>query len=77
MFLRGFIKDVLFNPFLVCCTLIAGGLVLMVIDELKLERTQHDATRFPLPMYVGDRAVPVLGHDPGRVALRGTASARC
>ena len=48
VFLRGFIKDVLFNPFLVCCTLIAGGLVLMVIDELKLERTQHDATRFPL-----------------------------
>ena len=37
--LHGFIKDVLFNPWIVCCTLIAGGFVLLVIDELPLERT--------------------------------------
>jgi len=65
VFLRGFIKDVLFNPFLVCCTLIAGGLVLMVIDELKLERTQHDATRFPLPMYVAIGLFQCLAMIPG------------
>ena len=29
--LHGFIKGVLFNPFLVCCTLIAGGLILLVV----------------------------------------------
>src|SRR5919107_1520953 len=49
--LRDFIKGVLFNPFLVCCTLIAGGLVLMAIDNLRFSREQTDATRFPLPMY--------------------------
>jgi len=65
VFLRGFIKDVLFNPFLVCCTLIAGGLVLMVIDELKLERTQHEATRFPLPMYVAIGLFQCLAMIPG------------
>src|SRR5688500_15050120 len=35
--LRGFIRDVLFNPFLVCFTLIAGGLVLLVCYELGFE----------------------------------------
>jgi undecaprenyl-diphosphatase len=65
VFLRGFIKDVLFNPFLVCCTLIAGGLVLMVIDELKLERTQHEATRFPLAMYVAIGLFQCLAMIPG------------
>jgi undecaprenyl-diphosphatase len=56
---------VLFNPFLVCCTLIAGGLVLMVIDELKLERTQHEATRFPLVMYVAIGLFQCLAMIPG------------
>ena len=50
--LRDFIKGVLFNPFLVCTTLIAGGLVLIVIDEMQFSRTQDDATRFPLSMYL-------------------------
>jgi undecaprenyl-diphosphatase len=63
--LRGFIKEVLFNPFLVCCTLIAGGLVLMIIDELKLERTQYDATRFPLPMYLKIGLFQCLAMVPG------------
>ena len=49
--LRGFIREVLFNPFLVCCTLIAGGLVLLMIDGLRLEARYEDATRFPLAMY--------------------------
>jgi undecaprenyl-diphosphatase len=34
---HGFIKNVLFRPEIVCIALIAGGLVLLVIDELNLE----------------------------------------
>ncbi len=30
------IKSVLFNPFVVCISLIAGGLVLLVVDETAL-----------------------------------------
>jgi undecaprenyl-diphosphatase len=63
--LRGFIRDVLFNPFLVCCTLIAGGLVLLVIDEFNLERRHTDATRFPLPMYLKIGLFQCIAMIPG------------
>ena len=63
--LRGFIKDVLFNPFLVCCTLIAGGLVLMVIDELPLAKKHTDATRYPLPMYLKIGLFQCIAMIPG------------
>jgi undecaprenyl-diphosphatase len=46
-----FIKTVLFNPWVVCFTLIAGGGVLLWVDELDLHPRYHDATRFTLPMY--------------------------
>jgi undecaprenyl-diphosphatase len=63
--LREFIKDVLFNPFLVCCTLIAGGLVLMVIDELPLKKEHTDATRYPLPMYLKIGLFQCIAMIPG------------
>ena len=63
--LRGFIRDVLFNPFLVCCTLIAGGLVLLVVDELGFERKHTDATRFPLLMYLKIGLFQCLAMIPG------------
>jgi undecaprenyl-diphosphatase len=63
--LRGFIKEVLFNPFLVCCMLIAGGLVLMVVDELDLDRKHDDATRFPLRMYLKIGLFQCLAMIPG------------
>ncbi len=49
--LHSIIKGVLFNPLLVCCSLIAGGLILLVIDEMELEEKHQDATTFPLAMY--------------------------
>ncbi len=49
---RDFIKAALFNPFLVCCMLVSGGVVLVVLDGLRWEQKHHDATRFPLPMYL-------------------------
>lgn len=61
----GFIKAVLFNPFLVCCALIAGGLVLLVVDELELEVKHDDATKFPLPMYFKIGAIQCLAMIPG------------
>jgi undecaprenyl-diphosphatase len=50
--LRDFIKDVLFDPVLVCSTLIAGGLVLLFVDDVRFSRRYEDATRFPFPMYL-------------------------
>jgi len=63
--LHGFIKSVLFNPFLVCCSLIAGGLVLMVVDELELEVKHNDATAFPLAMYIKIGFIQCLAMIPG------------
>jgi undecaprenyl-diphosphatase len=65
VFLRSFIKDVLFNPLVVCCMLIAGGLVLIVIDELRLRERYHEATRFPLPMYLKIGLFQCLAMVPG------------
>jgi len=63
--LHGFIKTVLFNPFLVCCALIAGGIVLLVVDELELEVTHEDATQFTLPMYLKIGFIQCLAMIPG------------
>jgi undecaprenyl-diphosphatase len=46
-----FIKAVLFNDWLICFTLNAGGAVLLWIDRLDLEPSHSDATKFTLPMY--------------------------
>jgi len=46
-----FIKEVLFNPWVVCFSLIAGGAVLLWVDQLDLRPRFHEATRFTLPMY--------------------------
>jgi undecaprenyl-diphosphatase len=62
---RGFIKAVLFNPLVVCVTLILGGLVLIVIDDLRLEARETDATRFPLSMYIKIGLFQCLAMIPG------------
>jgi undecaprenyl-diphosphatase len=48
-----FIKSVLFNPWIICFTLIAGGAVLLWIDRIDLPEHHDDATAFSLPMYLG------------------------
>jgi undecaprenyl-diphosphatase len=45
-----YIKEFLFNPWVVCFTLIVGGAILLWVDQLYLKPTQHDATRYPLMM---------------------------
>lgn len=63
--LHGFIKGVLFNPFLVCCTLIAGGLILLVVDDLDLEVKHDDAMAFPTLMYLKIGLIQCLAMVPG------------
>jgi undecaprenyl-diphosphatase len=46
-----FIKGVLFNPWIVCFTLIVGGAILLWVDSLDLRPRYRDATTFTLPMY--------------------------
>ena len=63
--LHGFIKDVLFNPWIVCMTLIAGGFVLLLVDNFPIKVTQTDATKFPLPMYAKIGFLQCLAMVPG------------
>ncbi len=49
---HNFIKNVLFNPWVVCFTLIAGAAVLLWVDQLDLRPRYKDATAFTLPMYL-------------------------
>jgi len=62
---RDFIKGVLFNPLVVCATLIIGGFVLIVIDRLRLEVRESDATRFSLAMSLKIGLFQCLAMIPG------------
>ena len=61
----GFIKGVLFNVWIVCIMLLIGGFVLLWIDRLDLKPRYHDATKFPLPMYLGIGVIQCLSMVPG------------
>jgi undecaprenyl-diphosphatase len=63
--LHGFIKGVLFNPWIVCISLVIGGLVLLWVDGLDLRPRFRDAMRFTLPMYVGIGVCQCLAMIPG------------
>jgi len=60
-----FIKTVLFNDWLICFTLIAGGAVLLWIDTLNLEPRYKDVTTFTLPMYFAIGVVQCVSMIPG------------
>ena len=69
------IKTYLFNPWIVCATLVAGGLVLLVIDETDLSGKGGDETnkrapkddvfQFSLPMALKIGAFQCLAMIPG------------
>jgi undecaprenyl-diphosphatase len=63
--LHGFIKSVLFNPWIVCVTLILGGFVLLVVDRMRFTARYDDATRFPLLMYAKIGFIQCLAMVPG------------
>jgi undecaprenyl-diphosphatase len=62
---HNFIKNVLFNPWIVCFTLIAGGSVLLYVDSLELKPRYRDATGFSLPMYLVIGICQCLAMVPG------------
>jgi undecaprenyl-diphosphatase len=60
-----YIKELLFNPWVVCFSLIVGGAVLMWVDQLDHKPQEHDATTFPLPMYIWIGIAQCLAMIPG------------
>lgn len=63
--LHGFIKDVLFDPYVVCYTLIGGGLILLVLDEYTFEPKYTDAMAFPLSVYIKIGFIQCIAMMPG------------
>lgn len=60
-----YIKAFLFNPWVVCFSLIVGGAILLWVDQLDLEPQEHDATTFPLPMYLWIGVAQCISMIPG------------
>jgi undecaprenyl-diphosphatase len=60
-----YIKELLFNPWVVCFTLIVGGAVLLWVDQLDHKPHLHDATKFPLPTYLWIGVAQCLAMVPG------------
>lgn len=60
-----YIKEFLFNPWVVCFTLIVGGAILLWVDQLDLKIYEDDATRFPLLMYFWIGVAQCLAMIPG------------
>src|SRR3954453_19850788 len=60
-----YIKEVLFNPGVVCFSLIVGGAILLWIDQLDLKPHEDDATRFPLLMYLWIGIAQCMAMIPG------------
>lgn len=61
----GYVKQYLFNPWIVSVSLIIGGGVLLWVDRLDLRPRYHDATRFPLLTYLGVGICQCVAMIPG------------
>jgi undecaprenyl-diphosphatase len=51
-FLQSFIKSVLFNPWIVCVSLVVGGLVLVWVESIDLKPRYREVAAFSMPMYL-------------------------
>src|SRR5258707_1535829 len=60
-----YIKEVLFNPWVVCFSLIVGGAILLWVDQLDHKPHEHDATKFPLLTYLWIGVAQCLAMIPG------------
>src|SRR5581483_3745045 len=60
-----YIKEVLFNPWVVCFSLIVGGAILLWVDQLDHKPDLHDATKFPLLTYLWIGVAQCLAMIPG------------
>jgi undecaprenyl-diphosphatase len=65
-FAHRFIKAVLFEtPWLICTTLIVGGIVLLAVDRMRLEPRFHDAMDLPLSTAFAIGLAQCLAMVPG------------
>jgi undecaprenyl-diphosphatase len=60
-----YIKEVLFNPWVVCFSLIVGGAILLWVDQVEHNPHEHDATKFPLLTYWWIGVAQCLAMIPG------------
>jgi undecaprenyl-diphosphatase len=60
-----FIKGVLFNPLIVCVSLIVGGIVLRLVDDAPLKAERHDIFEFSIPMCLKIGCFQCLAMIPG------------
>ncbi|UFZ02122.1 undecaprenyl-diphosphate phosphatase [Bradyrhizobium ontarionense] len=60
-----YIKALLFDPWIVCFSLIVGGAILLWVDQIDLKPREHDATRYPLLMYLWIGVAQCLAMIPG------------
>jgi undecaprenyl-diphosphatase len=60
-----FIKAVLFNDWIICFTLIAGGAVLLWIDMMNLAPRHTDVMTYTLPMYLWIGVIQCVSMIPG------------
>jgi undecaprenyl-diphosphatase len=60
-----YIKEVLFNPWVICFSLIVGGAILLWIDQIDHHPHEHDATKFPLLTYLWIGFAQCLAMIPG------------
>lgn len=62
---HGLIKGVLFNPWIVCASLIVGGVILSWVDRLELQPRYKEATAFSIPVYFAIGVFQCLAMVPG------------
>jgi undecaprenyl-diphosphatase len=60
-----YIKAMLFDPWVVCFSLIVGGAILLWVDQIDHKPDEHDATRYPLMMYLWIGVAQCLAMIPG------------
>jgi undecaprenyl-diphosphatase len=60
-----FIKAVLFNDWIICISLIAGGLVLIWIDWIEIKPRHTEVTTFTLPMCFAIGVAQIVSMIPG------------
>lgn len=62
---HSFIKGVLFDPRIVCTTLVAGGLILLAVDDMPVEQKYTDIMDYPLPVCLKIGLFQCLAMVPG------------
>lgn len=64
--LHKYIKEILFNsPLTICTSLVLGGIVLLVVDKMRLKPRYHDAMDLPLGTAVAIGICQCLAMIPG------------